>query len=293
MALTEQQRKNLAEGDRRAMAWVAEAARRARERVQAGGNMCARPKSRTATGKAADSDLIESATTMEEGNIADISNRYEAENGNVLNTDSVKLLFSDGGYDPTDEQSVRDYHPQAARLMERLFQDWLKTRKGKGDNTVVFVGGGNGSGKSTSAGGYEKASFVIDATMASLNATVFGIQQNMEAGFEPVIRFVYRDPIDAWYNGVLARRESGGHITPRPIFANAHATARKNLDTLVERFGDRIEVDVFENRNREGLIRISLAELRAKPRLAKEQILEAIDGVDDAAVAERKIAEGE
>jgi len=122
--------------------------------------------------------------------------------------------------------------------------------------------------------------------MTSLDATASGIQQVIDAGFKPVIRFVYRDPVDAWYNGVLARAESGGHITPKQVFANAHATARKNLDALVTRFGDQVRVEVFETRNEQAPEQISLEELRAKPQLSKEQILEAIDDGTDRATEE-------
>lgn len=122
--------------------------------------------------------------------------------------------------------------------------------------------------------------------MASLDATASGVQQAIDAGYQPAILFVYRDPVDAWYNGVLARAESGGHITPKQVFANAHATARKNLDALVTRFGDKVRVEVFETRNEQAPEQISLEELRAKPQLSKEQILEAIDDGTDRATEE-------
>lgn len=206
----------------------------------------------------------------------EIAVRYERENGNVLNTDSVKRLFADEGYDPTDEESVRAFHPRAARLTGRLFQRWLKTKKGVGNNTVVFLGGGNGSGKSTGSVAYECASFVMDSTMTSLEATASRIQQVINAGYQPVIRFVYRDFVDAWCNGVLARKEAGGHITPKSVFANSHATVRKNLDSLLARFGDAISIDVFANGSSDVPVRIALDQLRAMPLPSKQRILEAI-----------------
>ena len=210
-------------------------------------------------------------------NVEHISAVFEARFGNVLNTDSAKLLFRDQGYDPTSEQSVRDFHPQAAKIVTQLFEHWLATKKNVGDGTIVFLGGGNGSGKSTSAPAYSRSTFVMDSTMTSLDASKAKIQMALDAGFTPVIRFVYRNPIEAWFDGVLGRASMGGHITPKSVFSNTHSTARNVLDHMITVFGDQVDIGVIANKTGVEASIISLETLRQKPRLSKEQILEAIN----------------
>ena len=197
--------------------------------------------------------------------------------GNVLNTDSAKLLFRDQGYDPTSEQSVRDFHPQAAKIVTQLFEHWLATKKNVGDGTIVFLGGGNGSGKSTSAPAYSRSAFVMDSTMTSLDASKAKIQMALTAGFTPVIRFVYRNPIEAWFDGVLGRAAMGGHITPKSVFANTHSTARNVLDHMTAAFGDQVDIGVIANKTGVEASLISEEALRQMPMFSKEQILEAIN----------------
>ncbi|MBN2785502.1 MAG: zeta toxin family protein, partial [Pontiellaceae bacterium] len=208
----------------------------------------------------------------------DMVKRYEEANGTVLNTDQVKLLFRKDGYVPTNEQSVRKFHPQAATLTGRIFDYWLNSKMGTGDNTVVFLGGGNGSGKSTISGSQSiGSSFVMDSTMANLDATVSGIEKALDAGFRPEVVFVYRDPVDAWNNGVLNRVEDGEHVTPKRVFANNHSRVRQNLNALVERFGEHLNVKIFEVRSGHVPAEITLEELRSKPEYSQEKILEAIN----------------
>jgi hypothetical protein len=210
-----------------------------------------------------------------------IAREYEGRFGNVLNTDSVKTFFNEEGYDQTKEESVRKFHPAGAELTGKIFDQLLESKKGEGDGTVLFLGGGNGSGKSTFVTGENPHAFVMDSTMAAKGAVESGIQKALDAGYQPVVRFVYRNPVEAWFDGVKSRVEDGGHLTPPSVFANNHSKVRNNLDDIVQKFGTDISVQIYDNKTNEGMRRISIEELRAKPQLTKEQILEAINDQSD------------
>ena len=205
---------------------------------------------------------------------------YEKRFGNIINTDSAKLLFKDEGYNPHDIESVKKFHPQASAIVRSLFEKFLRESKGNKNGIVVFTGGGTGSGKSSMMNNsvVKNADFVFDSTMVNFDAAKNSIQRVIDNGQIPLITFVYRDPADAWFNGILRRNKNiDGHIVPEATFANTHAISKENFLRLADEFGDKVLYIITEVKN--GLkepIEISIEELENKPKYTKEQIQEAI-----------------
>lgn len=202
--------------------------------------------------------------------------------GNVLSSDNIKLMFRDRGYDPHDEESIRDFHKRTGPWVGRMFDIFLRTRKGKGNRSVVFTGGGNGSGKSSvlNEDFARNADFVMDSAMVNLSAARESIQKVIDNGQLPNLAFVYRDPREAWFNGVQKRNtDADGHTVPKSTFVNTHSKARENFLKLLEEFGGKVKYIIRDNSS-DGET-ISLEELKAKPVYTKEQILEMINGEAD------------
>lgn len=200
---------------------------------------------------------------------------YISRFGNVVNTDNVKLMFSGKGYDPSSEESVRAFHPEAAKLTGKVFDYMLE--KAKVGDKVMFMGGGNGSGKSTVAVSLDKYAFVMDSTMAGYESSRNGIQKALDKNLDVTVLFVYRNPIDAWKNGVLQRVENGGHITPASVFANAHVAAKANFEKLAEEYKSNINIVVYESRFNELPLQLNIEELKNKRVYSKEEILGGIN----------------
>lgn len=199
---------------------------------------------------------------------------YEKRFGNVLNTDNMKLLFPE--YNPHDEKSVRDNHPEAADLIGKMFHRAVE--KIKPGDTVIFTGGGNGSGKSSVSGRFSKAAFVMDSTMANADTSGKSIQKVLDKGARVELDFVYRDPVDAWFNGVQKRNQSKeGHVVPKTTFANTHSNAPRNFIKLAEQFDGKVMVHIWENQTGKHPGEITLDELKNKKTYTKEEILEAIN----------------
>ncbi len=199
--------------------------------------------------------------------------KYEQRFGNVVNTDNMKLLLP--GYDPHSEKSVVDAHKTAAPLTGKMF-DRMLAKLQKGD-TVIFTGGGNGSGKSSVLSQSPDAVFVMDSTMANADITRKSVQDVLDRGGKVVLAFAYRNPYEAWFKGVLKRnRSEDGHIVPKNTFTNTHSKAKQNFIQLAEEFGNKVELRIRDNDT--GKI-ISLEELKQKPDYTKEEILEVINGV--------------
>ena len=228
-----------------------------------------------------DSDSAIPESTKSTPEVDRVDAEYEKRFGNVLNTDSAKTLIP--GYVPSDLSSDTSTHKQASEPVTRLFGRWLKTKKGAGNGSVIFTGGGTGAGKSSIlAMEGNKADFVFDSTMTSLDAARKSIQQVIDNGQDPIILFTYREPVDAWVNGIQKRVNEGGHVVSPETFARTHVESRKNALLLAEEFGDRIVVKVYENTFGKQPRQISLDELRAKKDWTKEEILSEIEKHDRA-----------
>lgn len=195
---------------------------------------------------------------------------YERRNGNVVGTDRAKLLFD--GYDQTDPESQRKYHRRASELVHGVFLRYLETRKGGGNGMVVFMGGGNGAGKSTISDEAAKvADFAFDSTMASLDAARESIRQVVDNEERPVLIYVYRDPKAAW-EAIKGRVARGGHTASVSAWANTHVNSRKVFLTLAQEFGDKINVEIRETVEDGRPRPLTIDELVAKPECTVEQL---------------------
>ena len=123
----------------------------------------------------------------------------------------------------------------------------------------------------------KSADFVFDSAMVNYEAAKKSIQQVIDNGQTPLLAFVYRNPADAWFNGVQKRNQSAdGHIVPEGVFANTHAVARDTFLKLVDEFGNKVRYIIREVADNKAS-KITIDELKNKPKYTKEQIKEAVN----------------
>lgn len=183
----------------------------------------------------------------------DLTAWYLRNFGHIINSDCAKLAFIKDGYCPQKQESVAEFYPHSARLMDSLIREMIYgTNCIRRGDTVIFMAGGNGSGKSTFCDGikpYLGEDWVIDATLASLDAARNTMEQIFAAGANAVIIHIIRDPQEAWENGVLKRAAHGSHYTPREVFEFTHKTVADNVAILEREFA-RKGLQVFRVENR-------------------------------------------
>ena len=167
----------------------------------------------------------------------DLTGWYLRNFGRIINTDCAKMAFIKDGYAPHDPESVAKFHPDASAVVKSLIRK-IFSEISSGD-TVIFMAGGNGSGKSTFCDGirpYLGENWVIDATLASLETARNTLEEVFALGANAVIIHIIRDPEDAWQNGVLKRAAHGSHCTPRKVFEHTHKVVADNVATLEREF---------------------------------------------------------
>lgn len=148
----------------------------------------------------------------------------------VLNTDDWRTQFPD--YTGTNAQAV---HEPSAWLNGKLWDDAREGMKGKGNNRVLVLAGGGGSGKGTAVDQhFDQAKYPIrlDQVSSSLSSLEKKMKEAQDAGYQPEYLFVDRHPADAW-QGVVGRAQNGfkktglGRTVPIHIALKDNINARK------------------------------------------------------------------
>lgn len=163
--------------------------------------------------------------------------------GKVMNTDIARELSPDYLADRTQSAAV---HEPASWIIKQLYARKLAEPLKAGESPIVFfTAGGTGAGKTTGIANIPvaaklaaEAHIIYDANMNTLESTKGKIQQAVDAGLEPSIVLVYRDPVDALVNGALKRamrqaEEFGsGRTVPLPEHVKTHIGAVATIKQL-------------------------------------------------------------
>lgn len=178
--------------------------------------------------------------------------------GITLNTDDWRGLFPE--YRGTN---AADVHEASSTLNKRLYAEGLLSMKGKGNNTVIVLAGGGGSGKGTAVKGHldlEGYPLRLDQVSDDHSKLIAKINEARANGFDAEYLFVDRDPRDAW-NGVVNRaiegRNSGGlaRTVPLSVAVKANLESRNTAIKVLEENLD-IPAQVVDNNRGFGKARL-------------------------------------
>lgn len=165
-----------------------------------------------------------------------LTKEYIKKFGNVANTDDARKLFSVVGYNGVNAPAV---HEASSALNKLVTKELIEQGK---MNHVVMYAGGAGSGKSSAISGIftrvkQNADVIIDGNMATYAKSIKQIDFMLENGKTIDIIYVYRDPVDAWTNGVVKRmienKSEGGRIVPLRIFMENTKGSRETIEKLI------------------------------------------------------------
>lgn len=167
----------------------------------------------------------------------------------TLNTDDWRDLFEE--YHGTN---AGDVHKASSYLNKKLFAETLESMKGKGNNTMVVLAGGGGSGKG-GVGKYmdlEQYPIKLDQVSDDVERLKEKMDEARKAGYKVDYVFVDRNPEEAWLDGVVKRalnsRKKGenARTVSIEIALQANLAARKAAISTFK--NDRnIPVQVLDN----------------------------------------------
>lgn len=182
----------------------------------------------------------------------------------IINADMARRILP--GYDPSDIANEQRYFGDSAEITDKIYKKWLNERGGSG-KAILFMAGGTGSGKSIASQRMSRKEwlFIVDSTFASKDYSYGQIDQALNAGYKVHVMYLYRDPIDAWENGVWRRwEENMGHFVLPEIHLYTHIFSRNNILEMAEIYDNNVTLRLLENNSKNDCREINLDELKQK-----------------------------
>lgn len=87
-------------------------------------------------------------------------------------------------------------------------------------------------------------SVIVDTTFASPRS-IQNIKRALNRGRKVGILYLHQDPLIAW-DYTKKREKVEGRVVPKKVFINAYFSARENVKKVKQKFGDKIELSLFE-----------------------------------------------
>lgn len=163
--------------------------------------------------------------------------------GSEINTDLARELSPEYRADLT-RWSVAVHEP-ASRLAKLAYARLLETLPN--GSTIVFSGGGGGSGKGYALGktGIKaRADAVYDLTMGNYDSTKAKIEQALAAGMKVQIAFV-RTPFEVAISRAVERTKiENGRVVAITAFAEAHVGAPQTFNEFLTDYAGNTNVEI-------------------------------------------------
>jgi len=168
--------------------------------------------------------------------------------GNVVSADNAKEYSDD--YNASNEAramlsyAVREPSSHLAKMVyERLLSKPVQDGK---TQTVLFTAGGTGAGKTRSIRTFiEKPDILYDGNLDNTKNAINKIDAALKSGRRVMVRYIYREPVDALINGVIPRAEIKGRTISLYSHESTHINASKTIRELAQHYKDNPSV-MFE-----------------------------------------------
>ena len=187
----------------------------------------------------------------------DYEARLQKEYGtaDIVSADDAKYILP--GF---EAKLSSEYHTASSSFSKYMYDELLVKNRGMRDNSVLFLSGGTGAGKTTAIRDAEvdikDASIVYDTNLTGKESASSKIDKALENGYKVAIVYVQRDPVAAFEHGVIPRVRSQGRIVNINEHIKRHLDAFKTLEFLKQKYGDKIDVAYIDNTKGRGEARI-------------------------------------
>lgn len=207
----------------------------------------------SAAERAIEQRFTEAVRSDLDGFIARYVQLPDTRGGKIVNTDEARELWHEYAADNDSRAlNARAVHEPARTIAKEQYRRLLAAHPVTGK--VMLLGGGGGSGKTSSIDGIEpgfvdRFDAIFDTTLSNEDTARRAIEQALTSGREVVITFTSRDPLDSIVNGVIKRAKTKGRTVRLDIAARAHEEAPRVLQTLRERYVDdpRVSFQFVDN----------------------------------------------
>ncbi|UVA77153.1 zeta toxin family protein [Pandoraea commovens] len=230
---------------------------------------------------------IESAQSAPERFIQAYVEDVRSFGGRYVSADLFKETFSDYSESPAARNRYNiPVHNTAAVLSSALFSQNLERAREEGRDTVYFLTGSPGAGKTSMVLKENElprnAHELFEGQMSSFDTSVAKIRQVLEAGFRANIIVVHARSEDALEN-TLRRFYEEGRGSPIATIAKIQGGLPQSLDQLGAHFGNDLALDIIDVRDRanpvhlRGFENVSVLRSEGTNEQIQERLLAAIE----------------
>jgi hypothetical protein len=228
---------------------------------------------------------------------AQVAKEYGAPQSNIVSGDSAKFAIPGMS---VDKSGI--YHEPASALAKAKLDMLLKDPATK-DKPVLLMAGGAGAGKTSALksvlakSGHSLNDFaaVVDTNSNKLDSAARNIDKAVASGRKVQVQFVYRDPYDAFVNGVMPRAQKIGRIVPNAAVADTHFGSRNVIQQLAKKYASNpnVEVRAIDNSGPRGTAKLVDVANLPKPGYNKSQLVNNINKAVHDAYQQGTISETE
>lgn len=148
------------------------------------------------------------------------------------------------------------YHEPASQFAKAYYKHLLKDPDTV-DLPVMITAGGSGAGKTTAL----KKEFadtstdpndyaaIVDTNLTNVKSAVSRIEPALASGREVHVKFVYRDPVEAYSGGVIPRATEEGRAVEAGTHAETHAGSIDTIKEIADKYKDNpnVKIQVIDN----------------------------------------------
>lgn len=165
----------------------------------------------------------------------ELTNKFLKENGKIVNTDDARKLFK--GYAGHNAAGV---HEASSALSKEALKSLIANGK---LNVVTMYAGGAGSGKTSAIKQLipdveKNTDAILDGNLASYQGAIKKVEDFLSKGKQVEIKYTYRDPMDAWENGVIKRmltnKAEMGRVVSLTTFMENTKGSLNTIKTMID-----------------------------------------------------------
>jgi len=181
--------------------------------------------------------------------------QYLKEHGNVFDTDRARKLSPEYKENPSLSQAV---HVPSREFVTRMYKEELSKPAPEGKKNIVsFTAGGSGVGKSAiieSVKEHIDPQIIVDTNFSHFDHAKSDIDEALASNKKVDINFVYRNPTQAFMEGVVGGKHREGRTVPVDVAINANKGSLETIKQLSEHYKDNENVNItyFNNTGKKG-----------------------------------------
>lgn len=184
-----------------------------------------------------------------------INDTFEATRGQVISSDDAKYAINDvinAGEDFTPERSFV-YHEPGSALSKVVENDVLANPKTK-ELPGLVMSGGSGAGKTSGLRLLKEQgispddyAIIYDTNSNNIKGTTRRIDAIINSGRKPEMLYVYREPVEAFENGVIKRMQTQGRVVPVENHVSTHLGSQDVITQVAAKYGDNVAITAVDN----------------------------------------------